>query len=80
MDPQVQATTDFVLTNLNGWEWTQQNWMRKVATLASLILDTPAGHSRLVLVSEGEASLHFCIEKGLTNQAFQVSRGSHGGN
>ena len=74
-DLQVQATADFVLTHPNGWE---QNWMCKAATLAGLVPDTPAGHSRLVLVSEGEASLHFCTEKGLTDQAFQVSRGSLG--
>jgi hypothetical protein len=68
------STADFVLTHPNGWEGTQQNLMRKAAITAGLILDTPEGHSRLVFVSEGEASLHFCIQKGLTNEAITVSK------
>jgi hypothetical protein len=47
--------------------------MRKAATKTGLIPDTPEGHSRLFFVSEGEASLHFCIQKGLTNEAIKVS-------
>jgi len=70
----LQWTADFVLTHPNGWEGAQQNLIRKAAITAGLIPDTPAGHSRLVLVSEGEASLHFCIQKGLTNEAIKVSK------
>ena len=72
----LQPTADFVLSHPNGWEGAQQNMMRKAATMAGLIPDTAEGHSRLLFVTEGEASLHFCIRKGLTNDAIKVSRGS----
>lgn len=70
----LQWTADFVLTHPNGWEGAQQNLMRKAAITAGLIPDTPAGHSRLIFVSEGEASLHFCVQKELTNEAIKVSK------
>jgi len=69
----VKADIDFVLSHPNGWEGTQQADMRKAAVLAKLIPDTPAGHSRLTFVTEGEASLHFAIASGLPIGAMKVS-------
>ena len=46
--------------------------MRKAAVMAGLIPDTEDGHSQLSFVTEGEASLHCCIQSGLTNEAIQV--------
>ena len=64
---------DFVLTHPNGWEGSQQAKMRKAAIRAGLIPDTDAGHVRIHFVTEGEASLHLCIQRGLTTPAMEVN-------
>jgi hypothetical protein len=68
----LRPTSEFILTHPNGWEGAQQGMMRRAAVTAGLIPDGPAGQSRLSFVTEGEASLHFCIQKGLTNEAVKV--------
>ncbi|KAI0668088.1 hypothetical protein C8Q78DRAFT_1048352 [Trametes maxima] len=42
--------------------------MRQAAVMAGLVPDTPAGHARVHFVTEGEASLNFCIRNGLTDE------------
>jgi len=69
----VKDDIEFVLSHPNGWEGTQQADMRKAATQAQLILDTPAGHARLSFVTEGEASLHFAIANDLRIGSMMVS-------
>jgi hypothetical protein len=64
--------TEFVLTHPNGWEGAQQGMMRTAAVKAGLIPDNEDGHSHLSFVTEGEASLHFCVQSGLTNDAIKV--------
>ncbi|KAF8161586.1 hypothetical protein B0H34DRAFT_673485 [Crassisporium funariophilum] len=71
----LEARTEFVLTHPNGWEGAQQGQMRTAAVKAGLIPDTEAGHARLSFVTEGEASLHFCIQSGLTNEAIKRGKG-----
>jgi len=61
----VKDTIDFVLSHPNGWEGREQSQMRRAALLSGLVPDTMAGHSRITFVTEGEASLHFTIEKGI---------------
>ncbi|KAK7040877.1 hypothetical protein VNI00_009473 [Paramarasmius palmivorus] len=56
---------EFVIPHPNGWEFEQQEQMKQAAVLGELIPDTSEGLARLHFVTEGEASLHFCIEKGL---------------
>ena len=56
---------EFVLTHPNGWEGLQQKQMREAASLAGLIPDTQEGQTRVHLLTEGEASLHFCVNKVL---------------
>jgi hypothetical protein len=63
---------EYVLTHPNGWEGAQQEQMRKAAILAGLVPDTVEGRARIQFVTEGEASLHFCIQNGLTTQAMKV--------
>ncbi|GAW00248.1 protein [Lentinula edodes] len=58
----------FVLSHPNGWEGRQQSSMRRAAVLAGLAPDSPEGQNRILFVTEGEASLHFCINNGLTVQ------------
>lgn len=61
---------DFVLTHPNGWEGRQQQQIRQAAELAGLIPEGPDGQSRLHLLTEGEASLHFCVTTVLVSDAF----------
>jgi hypothetical protein len=67
-----QPNAEFVLTHPNGWEGAQQSMMRKAAVMAGLVPDTEDGRSRLTFVTEGEASLHFCISKGSAIEAVKV--------
>ncbi|KAJ7578248.1 hypothetical protein C8J56DRAFT_1170576 [Mycena floridula] len=66
---------DFVLTHPNGWEGAQQGLMRQAATMAGLIPDSDDGHVRLQFVTEGEASLHFCVHNGLSEYASKPDEG-----
>ena len=68
----LEDRTDFVLTHPNGWEGAQQGMMRIAAVQAGLIPANEEGHSHLSFVTEGEASLHFCVQSGLTNDAIKV--------
>ncbi|TFY65080.1 hypothetical protein EVJ58_g2217 [Rhodofomes roseus] len=63
---------DFVLSHPNGWSGPQQNKMRRAAVLAKLVPDNSEGASRLQFVTEGEASLQFCIATGLGDDVIQV--------
>ncbi|KAJ3784741.1 hypothetical protein GGU10DRAFT_270811 [Lentinula aff. detonsa] len=62
----VQDRIVFVLSHPNGWEGPQQSSMRRAAVLAGLITENPEDRDRLHFVTEGEASLHFCINNRLT--------------
>ena len=68
----LENRTEFVLTHPNGWEGAQQSMMRTAAVQAGLISDNGDGHSHLSFVTEGEASLHFCVQSGLANEAIKV--------
>jgi hypothetical protein len=62
-----------VLTHPNGWELREQSKMRQSAIKAGLVSDMSATH-RVHFVSEGEASLHFCMMKSaLDSDALPVS-------
>lgn len=63
---------DFVLSHPNGWTGLQQNNMRRAAVLARLVPVGDQGLSRLQFVTEGEASLQFCIATGLGNNVIKV--------
>ncbi|KAK0448948.1 uncharacterized protein EV420DRAFT_1647225 [Desarmillaria tabescens] len=62
----VQDHIEFVLSHPNGWEGAQQRKLRRAAVYAGLIPDDDKGHERIHFVTEGEASLHFCIDHGLS--------------
>ena len=68
----LESTTEYVLSHPNGWEGGQQTLMREAAMKAGLIPDTEDGRSRLSFVTEGEASLHYCIQNGLTAETNKV--------
>ncbi|KAF8989882.1 hypothetical protein BDQ17DRAFT_1288292 [Cyathus striatus] len=71
----VEDRIHFVLTHPNGWEGAQQAQMRNAAILAGLVPDNEDGRSRITFVTEGEASLHFCIQSGLTTEAMKNGDG-----
>ncbi|EKM51017.1 uncharacterized protein PHACADRAFT_32060 [Phanerochaete carnosa HHB-10118-sp] len=56
----------------NGWEGSQQGKMQQAAVYAGLIPDTSAGHARLHFVTEGEASLLYCMDNGLASDAIRA--------
>jgi len=71
----VEKHLEFVLSHPNGWEGPQQSQMRQAAILAGLIPDNSEGHSRIRFVTEGEASLHFCVRNGLVTDAMKTGQG-----
>ncbi len=54
---------DFVLGHPNGWEGKQQSEMRHAAISAGLVASESEAMKRISFVTEGEASLHFCLNK-----------------
>jgi len=56
----VSDNIELVLTHPNGWGGPQQTQLRTAAVLAGIVPDTPAGHSSVNFVTEGEASFNFC--------------------
>ncbi|KAJ2917700.1 hypothetical protein MD484_g2740, partial [Candolleomyces efflorescens] len=69
----VQKNITYILTHPNGWGGPQQCGMRRAAILAGLISDSKADQSRITFVTEGEASLHFCLLNGLSVDGLDVS-------
>ncbi|TFK79391.1 hypothetical protein K466DRAFT_648875 [Polyporus arcularius HHB13444] len=65
---------EFILSHPNGWEGLQQGKMRQAAVMGGLIPNTAAGHARVHFVTEGEASLNFCIQNGLTAETLCQSQ------
>lgn len=61
----VETSIEFVLSHPNGWEGAQQTKMRRAAVYGGLISDTDEGRARIRFVTEGEASLHACVQSGL---------------
>lgn len=59
----VQDNIDFILSHPNGWEGKQQTEMRRAAVAADLVKSELEALERVRFVTEGEASLHFCLGK-----------------
>jgi hypothetical protein len=75
----LQNNIIFVLTHPNGWGGPQQAQMRQAAIRAGLVPNTDDGRSRINFVTEGEASLHFCLSNGLalaSTVCVQLERGN----
>ncbi|SJL14073.1 uncharacterized protein ARMOST_17528 [Armillaria ostoyae] len=63
----VQDHIEFVLSHPNGWQGAEKAKMRQALIDARLVPDSEEGHARVRFVTEGEASLHFCIRHGLAS-------------
>ncbi|KAI0086059.1 hypothetical protein BDY19DRAFT_895433 [Irpex rosettiformis] len=70
----VENHTEIILSHPNGWEGLQQSKMRDGAVSAGLIPDTLAGHQRIHFISEGEASLHYCLNQGLAMDSIEAGQ------
>ena len=62
----------FVLTHPNGYEVREQALMRKAAVKGKLVPNEEVAKTRVQLVTEGEASLHYCLDSGLADEALKV--------
>lgn len=57
----IENSIEFVFSHPNGWEGLQQQKYREAIEGAGLIPCTPEGRSRVHMITEGEASLHYCV-------------------
>ncbi|XP_006460476.1 hypothetical protein AGABI2DRAFT_192172 [Agaricus bisporus var. bisporus H97] len=69
------AEIHYILPHPNGWEGQQQALMRQAAEKAGLISRCSHGRNKLTFITEGEASLNRCIEKGLMTEDIQEGSG-----
>ncbi|KAK0434124.1 hypothetical protein EV421DRAFT_2088138 [Armillaria borealis] len=60
----VEDSIEFILSHPNGWEGRDQANMRRATVLAGLVPNEAAGEERVHFITEGEASLHFCLHHG----------------
>lgn len=68
----IKGDTDFILTHPNDLGGSQQSVLKRAAAKAGLVPMSPAGFARIQCVTEGEASLHYCISSGLIADAITV--------
>lgn len=68
----VSNNIELVLTHPNGWGGPQQAQLRTAAVRAGIVPDTPAGHSRVSFVTEGEASFCFCATQTQAGRGLKV--------
>ncbi|KAF8333699.1 hypothetical protein F5887DRAFT_1063656 [Amanita rubescens] len=71
----VEKNVEYVLSLPNGWEGQQQAQMRRAALKAGLVANETQAQDRISFVTEGEASLHYCIQKGITKEAVKPGEG-----
>ncbi|KAF9806676.1 hypothetical protein IEO21_08594 [Rhodonia placenta] len=71
---ETDAPIEFILSHPNGWAGPQQSKMRRAAIQAGLVSDDSEGYSKIHFVTEGEASLHFCIVNGLGDDVVKTHK------
>ncbi|KAG2104014.1 uncharacterized protein F5147DRAFT_615286 [Suillus discolor] len=70
----IKNSIEFVFTHPNGWEGQQQQQIRRAVELAGLI-SSKEEQSHVHLLTEGEASLHFCVTNVITSDTFSRTPG-----
>ena len=68
----VSNNIELVLSHPNGWGGPQQTQLRTAAVRAGIVPDTPAGHSSVHFVTEGEASFSFCATQTQAGKNLKV--------
>ena len=64
----VEYCSEYIFTHPNGWESVQQIYLQAIE-IAGVIPSTGEGRSRVHILTEGEASLRFCIENLIDSEA-----------
>ena len=72
-----ENSIEYIFTHPNGWECVQQQLYRQAIVAAGLVSATPEGQARVHLLTEGEASLHFCVAE-LVNSEIPKQDGPQG--
>lgn len=72
----LEGEIDFVLSHPNGWGGAQQNAMRSAVVKAGIVTEEEA-LSRITFVTEGEASMHFCVSHEDYLDSFKVEYRSY---
>ena len=75
----LENNIEFVLTHPNGWEGPQQQQIRRAAEIAGLIPSGGKHADRIHLLTEGEASLHFCVTRVLASDLLSKLAIAHPG-
>jgi hypothetical protein len=57
----VENSVEFIFSHPNGWEGLQHQKYREAIEGAGLIPRTLKGRARVHMITEGEASLHYCV-------------------
>ena len=70
----ISSNIELVLSHPNGWGGPQQAQLRSAAVRAGIVPDTPAGHSSVNFVTEGEASFSFCATETQAGRNLKVCR------
>ncbi|KAI9573191.1 hypothetical protein HD554DRAFT_2059675 [Boletus coccyginus] len=66
----MENNIEFILTHPNGWEGLQQQQIRRAANIAGLVPSSKKKRaSQIHLLTEGEASLHFCVTHVLASNS-----------
>ena len=68
----MENNIEFILTHPNGWEGLQQQQIRRAAEIAGLVPSGDEHASRIHLLTEGEASLHFCVTHVLASDSLST--------
>ena len=72
----IEHSIEYIFTHPNGWEGVQQQQYRRAIEHAGLIPSTTEGQSRVHMLTEGEASLHYCVSNLVSMEtAGQAPRG-----
>ena len=73
----ISESIELVLIHPNGWGGPQQAQLRTAAVKAGIVPDTPAGHSHVHFVTEGEASFSFCATQTQAGKNLKVCHDPH---
>ncbi|KAJ7048203.1 hypothetical protein C8F01DRAFT_139384 [Mycena amicta] len=71
----LEGEMEIVLTHPNGWGGVQQQSMRAAAVAGGMVPNLFEGHRRIRFITEGEASLNYCINNGLATDPLRTGKG-----
>ena len=70
----VSNIVELILTRPDGWVVPKQMQLWTAAIKAGIVPDTPAGHSSVYFLTEGEASFNFCAMHTQAGKPLKVHR------